>query len=117
MNKNKALIYYKRDPMHGLTKDELVSKLRLKLSGRVNEAYFFGSITTDEMKTTSDVDMIIVQETSLPFFERVSEFEDLYDLVPGIDLIIYTPQEFKSLVEDPTPGFWRSVARTKEKII
>ncbi|MDH5298370.1 MAG: nucleotidyltransferase domain-containing protein, partial [Desulfobulbaceae bacterium] len=51
-----------------------------KLRGhRVEEAYLFGSIAAGKAGAWSDIDVIVVQETTLPFVERAREFADLFD--------------------------------------
>ena len=52
-----------------------------------------------------------------PFPQRGEDFLDLYDVVPALDLLVYTPQEFALLTENPTLGFWKSVAGTLKRFL
>jgi len=88
---------------------ELLQVLREKLAGRVDKAYLFGSRAGERHHGGSDLDLIVVTASQLPFHHRRNDFEDLFDLVPALDLLVYTPQEFKKLTTNPSPGFWRDV--------
>ncbi|MHB8139745.1 MAG: nucleotidyltransferase domain-containing protein [Vulcanimicrobiaceae bacterium] len=57
----------------------------------------FGSYARQEVAPTSDLDLIVIAESSLPQGERTAQ---LYmRLPPGvpIDAIVYTPEEFERL--------------------
>ena len=34
------------------------------------------------------------------------------DLGPRMDILVYTPDEFRFLISDPSPGFWTDLARS-----
>ena len=53
----------------------------------------FGSLATGEVSETSDLDLLIIKETLLPFYERLREVALLCPLVVGADLLVYTPDE------------------------
>lgn len=106
-----------RDPLFGYTRDSFLLVLKEKLGGRVESAWIFGSLATDSLKPCSDVDLILVKETTTPFLERGSEFFDLLDIGPAIDILVYTPYEFKKLTENPSVGFWRSVVKDMIRIL
>jgi hypothetical protein len=65
----------------------------------------------------TDVDLILVKETDRPFNERPPEFDDLYDLGPELDLLVYTPAEFDTMMQNPSTGFWSRVATEKIRIL
>jgi len=117
MSSSEILVRSKRDPLFGLTAEELVAAFRRKLQGRVREAYFFGGFAAGRMTSRSDIDLILVQDTSKPFPKRGEDFLDLYDIVPALDLLVYTPQEFAYLTENPTLGFWKSVTGTLKRFL
>ncbi len=79
-----------------------------RLRGRVDAAYVFGSYGTPAFKPGSDVDLILVMETELPFVERPRLFADLYQLYPVLDLLVYRADELERLLGEPV-GFWASV--------
>jgi len=55
----------------------------------------FGSRARGEARRWSDADMLAVLPSDLPFVERMAEI--YRQLVPcGVDLLIYTPEEFTS---------------------
>lgn len=83
------------------SKTELIRKLRSKLRNRCVKAYLFGSYARGEAHAESDVDLIVVADTSLHFFDRIRDYVDVvYDFAPT-DLIIYTPDEFRKLKRVP----------------
>ncbi len=111
---NNILLKTERDPLFGMTKEIYLEKLIASLKGRVDEAYFFGSITGDAFNKFSDVDIILVKETEKPFQERAFEFADLLDLVPSTDILVYSRSELDKLLSDDAVGFWKSV---KESLV
>ncbi len=60
-------------------------------------AYIFGSVARGEDDEWSDVDVILVRETELPFTERAREVLPLAKALLPVDLLIYTPAELRSL--------------------
>jgi len=108
-----SLIYLNKKPLGGLQPEEFLEKLKYLLKDRVNECYIFGSFNTPEFTADSDVDIILVLETTVPFLDRSKDFLDLYEIGPRIDLLIYTSSEFQNLVMEET-GFWKSV---KENLV
>jgi predicted nucleotidyltransferase len=106
-----------RDPLYGKTPAQLEQALRAALAGRVESAWFFGSYGTPRFGSDSDVDLMLVARTTLPFPERPHAFADLLDLVPRMDILVYTPEEFERLTTDPSPGFWRSVTQSLRRLV
>ncbi len=94
-------------------KNELVGKL----TGRVIEAYIFGSFNNDTFSRFSDIDLLIVSDSSKPFMERGRDFNDLLDSVPATDILVYTPDEFRNIMEKEPAGFWKSVRENMVRII
>jgi len=86
----------------------LEEQLCARLSGRVLRAYFFGSYGTKSFGAGSDVDLILICDTSLPFVERAALFGDLVEIYANLDLLVYTEDEFAQQLESEV-GFWRSV--------
>jgi len=61
----------------------------------------FGSLGREEIGVWSDLDLIVVLASDLPFIKRL---EWLYERIQprvGLDLLAYTPQEFEMLRERP----------------
>lgn len=58
----------------------------------------FGSmVDKHHLNEWSDVDLVIVQNTSLPFYRRIKQALQLIHPKVGVDLLIYTPEEFSKL--------------------
>lgn len=114
---DEVLVKPTRDPLFGNTRAELTQRFREALSGRVAAAYYFGSFAEDRMTSDSDIDMLLVVETATPFLERNREFSDLLDIVPSMDILVYTPEEFRSLTDQPAVGFWRSTVASLRRFV
>jgi uncharacterized protein len=69
----------------------------------------FGSVARGDADAFSDLDLIIVADTTRPFFERFKDFAGLYDVWPRLELLIYTPEEFALLVEEERPFIVRAL--------
>jgi len=99
------------------SRDQIVAFLRSRLADKdVDAAYLIGSEAAGSADAWSDIDIIIVQRTDLPFLERARRFADLFDLGLPVDVLVYTPAEFQALEEDPT-AFWRTAGRQRIKIM
>jgi predicted nucleotidyltransferase len=59
----------------------------------------------------SDVDLILVQETDKEFHHRCLDFGLLDEIIPRLDLRIYTPSEFLEMKERANSGngFWKKI--------
>ena len=57
----------------------------------------FGSMVDEHLNEWSDVDLVIVQNTGLPFYRRIKQALQLIHPRVGVDLLIYTPEEFSKL--------------------
>jgi len=83
---------------------------------KIQAAYFFGSYVQGHASAWSDIDLLIVMSTTLPFFERSRCFDDLYELGLPVDILVYTPDEFSQLKNSNT-GFWSSFRTHHQRII
>lgn len=98
------------------TQQEIVDFLRGKLTDhQLDKAFIFGSVAEQCAGSWSDIDVIIIKPTTLPFVERGFEFLDLFDLGIPVDILVYTPEEFLALEQDSTP-FWRQVKNSLVRI-
>ena len=67
--------------------------------GGAKKAIIFGSYARDEADRHSDLDLIIVAETSSDWFDRYRAFPGVYDIWRGgIDILIYTPEELEEML-------------------
>lgn len=72
-------------------------KRRLVSMG-AQKVVLFGSAARDEIGLFSDIDMLVVMDSPLPFIERLMEIHR--KIVPSsVDLFVYTPQEFEEIRE------------------
>ena len=60
----------------------------------------FGSLANERLNEWSDIDLVVIQKTTLPFFERTKQALRLIRPKVGIDLLIYTPEEFSLLSKE-----------------
>ncbi|HUB06143.1 MAG TPA: nucleotidyltransferase domain-containing protein [Myxococcales bacterium] len=93
------------------SRQELVRRLAALLRGRAERVLLIGSHAARRATADSDVDLILVHETSLPWPERGSAFADLRRTFGAMDLIVYTPSEWLALSRRPTP-FLREARKT-----
>ncbi|MBI4707632.1 MAG: nucleotidyltransferase domain-containing protein [Candidatus Omnitrophica bacterium] len=60
----------------------------------------FGSLADDNLHEWSDIDLLIIKKTTKRPIDRVLEACRLINPRIGIDLFIYTPDEFDTLVQE-----------------
>jgi predicted nucleotidyltransferase len=60
----------------------------------------FGSLATGDVDEWSDVDLVIVKETSQRFLDRIREVLELLHPRVGVDILVYTPEEFDRLTRE-----------------
>lgn len=60
----------------------------------------FGSLPNQAVHEWSDVDLVIIQQTELPFTKRIREVLLLLQPKVGVDLLIYTPDEFEQMSKE-----------------
>jgi len=60
----------------------------------------FGSLATGEVHEWSDIDLAIIKETELNYFDRLLEFKRLLDVKLAMDVFIYRPQEFANRIKE-----------------
>lgn len=63
----------------------------------VDQAILFGSYARGTNNDRSDIDLMIIMDTAKRFLDRIEEFEELYDVMPGmaIDLLVYNKAELE----------------------
>ncbi len=57
----------------------------------------FGSLVGGYVRPESDIDLVIVKQTELPFWKRLREMRRLLQPRVGTDILVYTPNEFEQL--------------------
>lgn len=89
-----------------------LEELRRRLAphlARARKVIAFDSVARGDADARSDLDLIIVADTTRPFFERHKDFAGLYDVWPRLDLLTYTPEEFARMVEEERPLISRAL--------
>jgi predicted nucleotidyltransferase len=80
---------------------ELDRYLRLLLDHVAPEkVLLFGSLASDEIRPWSDIDLVIVTHTEARFLDRSKEMLALLQPRVGLDVLVYTPQEFERLCRE-----------------
>lgn len=99
------------------TPQQITSFLRSKLSaGFVKEAYIFGSYAESKLNPWSDLDLLIVADSELPFLERPRQYIELNELGVPIDILVYTKDEFDAL-KNSNSGFWKSFQKCHLRLL
>lgn len=60
----------------------------------------FGSLAADRAHAWSDIDLVVVGHTEKRFLDRTKEALLLLRPVVGLDILIYTPEEFDQLSQE-----------------
>ena len=78
--------------------------------GGASKAILFGSYARGEADGCSDLDLAIIAETEKPFLDRYQDPWDLLLAWPrGMDLLVYTPEEFERMQAEGNPFIERVV--------
>ncbi len=67
----------------------------------VQRAIVFGSAGRGDVRGQSDLDLILIADSREPFSERCARFYGALTPSLGLDLLVYTPQEFEELRARP----------------
>ncbi len=68
--------------------------------GDADRVILFGSFARGEDAAESDLDLVVVKRTSLPFWKRVAEVRRLLKPRIATDVIVYTPEEVEQLANE-----------------
>ena len=79
-------------------------------------AYVFGSVAAGSADEHSDIDVILVRDTALPYFDRVREVMDLRLALGAADMLIYTPVELDQMLGQEGRYFVKHAVRTGHRI-
>ncbi len=84
-----------------LLKDELRRIVEImKNEGDIEKIILFGSLAAGKVHEWSDIDMLVIKETEKRHIERILELNDLIHPKVGIDLFVYTPEEYEFLLQE-----------------
>ncbi len=104
-----SVLDFNRNTLLEMIRDNLREK-------KVIAAYIFGSFAQEKENLWSDIDLIIVKDSSLPFIERPREFFDLLDIGVPLDILVYSPVEFAKMQNEQN-GFWKEINSTIFQIV
>jgi len=80
---------------------EIVERLQPMRPVRI---LLFGSAARGTSDRLSDLDVIVVAERVAPrFLDRIAEAFDLIDPRYALDILVYTPEEYRSMLEAGNP--------------
>jgi predicted nucleotidyltransferase len=82
---------------------------------RPEKIIVFGSYNAGQVQEWSDLDMVIVKETEARFLDRTRQVLLLLKPKVGLDVLVYTPDEFEQLSEER--AFVRNEIVRKGKVI
>ncbi len=71
----------------------------------------FGSMASGTVHEWSDLDLVIVKDTSKPFLQRLTEVALLCRPRIGVDFLVYTPNEFAQMISDQNPFVLEEIVR------
>ncbi len=77
---------------------ELIETVKQRILERVNleRLILFGSRARGDAREDSDVDLLVVMETDAPQYRRsLPVRRALRGLPVGVDIVVYTPEEFR----------------------
>ncbi|VUZ85838.1 DNA polymerase III subunit beta [Candidatus Methylomirabilis lanthanidiphila] len=83
--------------------------------GPPEKVILFGTLAKGRVHEWSDIDLVIVERTQLPFFQRIKNIRKLLKPQVGIDIMVYTPEEFDQLCTDRP--FFKEEIVAKGKIV
>ncbi|MDQ3250520.1 MAG: nucleotidyltransferase domain-containing protein [Chloroflexota bacterium] len=69
----------------------------LKTEEDPDKVIVFGSLATGQVHEWSDIDLVVVKQTTLPYLERLCKTQSLLRPQVGTDILYYTPDEFETL--------------------
>jgi predicted nucleotidyltransferase len=87
---------------------ELTRLVEVLAAVSVEQVILFGSAAREQTGLTSDLDLLVVWDTELPFLERTVALYRALDVEVAVDLLVYTPEEMQHMAERP---FMRRIRR------
>jgi predicted nucleotidyltransferase len=75
----------------------------------------FGSLAHEEVRAWSDIDLVVVTDTTARFLDRSKEMLQLLQPRVGLDVLVYTPEEFQRLCRERP--FFREEILEKGKVL
>ena len=88
---------------YGRKLDQAVERLREVLSQHpaVERIILFGSYARGRRDLGTDLDVIVIMDSTAPFLERQKQLYQMLTLPVDADILCYTPEEFERLRYTP----------------
>ncbi len=64
----------------------------------VQKIILFGSLAKGQISFSSDIDLIVIKETDKRFIKRLKEVYSHVKPKTAVDILVYTPQEYRYLL-------------------
>lgn len=87
----------------------------LKNQDQPDQVILFGSLASGEIHEASDIDLIIIKHTELPFWQRLREMRQRLKPCVSVNLLVYTPAEFGQLCRERL--FFQKEVLAKGKVV
>ena len=96
--------------------DEFLGALRPLLDAQgAHAAWVFGSHARGTAGADSDIDVIVVAPTDRPFVDRFRDYlPAIVDAGVGVDLLVYTPDEFARMQAEERPFLVDALAGARQ---
>ncbi len=113
--KNSTPDHARQNRMSQLRKelDRYVDILKSKYSPE--KIILFGSFASGNIREWSDIDLVIVKKTDKPFLDRTKDVIHLLKPRSGLDVMVYTPEEFHDLSR--SRRFFQEEVISKGKVV
>jgi predicted nucleotidyltransferase len=83
---------------------EKLNKLLQALQGyHPQRIILFGSVARGEADADSDLDVLVIKDTTDPFVHRLEAMAELCPRGVHADILVYTPDELRQMVDDGNP--------------
>ena len=89
---------------------------KIFIENKVRAIFLFGSMAKKKSEEGSDIDLFIIAETEIDFIERPINYLSILENKYEINILVYTPEEFRELTRKPTFGFWQDVVSSMKLI-
>lgn len=106
MAKDKSEIDQSGQSKHSVERKKLLNQEMdrclslLREHGSPEKVILFGTLATGSVHEWSDIDLVVVERTPLPFSQRIKKVRKLLQPKVGMDIMVYTPEEFDQLCAD-----------------
>ena len=76
---------------------------------QARKVILFGSMAQGSVGEWSDLDLVIIKDTSLPFLQRLKEVALLCRAPVEVDYLVYTPNEIAQMIAEQNPFILNAV--------